>query len=527
MENILLSGSGRPQVQTATVDASNIGRTGIPARICVIGVTNIGTPYVPTPIDSWAQFVNEFGGLHATSKFPLMCKRALEAGAKLYVVRVAHWDTSTWEGTKATATITQAPNSITFTAKEVGAGYNGISIQIKAAKSRDNTKVDIVETYNGVPNTIYDVNITSPGLSDSVKINNGLKYTSVTSYPSTMPIGTATLANGAQTFASIVDNDYIGNPNTDTLGLYAFDEIFDSMRIFNLDRPTPAVDAAFIAYCEGRQDMRACLCVPATDAVDVQDMVDYREGSGAYSHTAFNSWYADMVVGNILVQDTSVVGNAAEIRAIGDIAGLTSTKDREVGFASSVAGPNRGVLANNLGVSFNLDKPSRKADFDYVYSHQLNPVIQTPLQNNAGITALQTVLWGNRTLYKNQNSKFRYSNVADLLVYMRRGIYPILKGFLFEPNQPKYWYAIYAKVKPFIQQMVALGYIMNGENTNWQWRGDQNAKDLDTLVVNNKADIELGIYRAELVIVPTTLMEQIGFTLKHTDSETVLEIIEQ
>lgn len=523
-ELLKLNGTGRPRAEVVIQDASRLKTEGLSGRICVQGVTLMGAPYTVVPIDSWDDFVKIFGGLHPSSDFPLYCRRALDNGGKLYVSRVAHWTGTAWEGTKASATITQAPNSITFNAREVGAGYNGVIITIRAAKSGDTTKVDIIERLGAVETIVYDITKTSPTVADTIKLNNNLRYTIVNIFPTTVPIGTATLANGAQTFASIVDADYVGSPTTETKGWFVFDEIYDSMRIFNLDRPVPAVDIALASYCEGRRDMRFAIRPTVSDCTGFQTMLDYRNGTGAYSQTAIDSMYGDLIAGNIAITDLSTLGGVRNISAIGDICGLMSKKDRTIGEAFSTAGPKRGVLSNVLDVPYNLDKPNLKDAFDLVYNNQINAVIRTVLSDGQS-QKMQTAFWGNRTLQKDQATLLRYSNVADLAIYIRRNILPIIKGEVFEPNSPKYWYVIYSKVRVFIEKCVSLGYILGGENQNWFWRGDQNAKDLDSLAVNTKSDINLGIYKAQFIFVPTTLMEYIGVEARITDSETIVSFI--
>lgn len=519
-----INGFGRPRIEGIFTDRSQGATRAVPSRVCVIGYTTMGEPYKPVAIDSWASFVENFGGLSDDSDFPFYCKRALDLGGKLYVVRVAHWTGTAWQGTKASATITSAPNSITFTAKFVGTGYNGIKIEIRNAKSKDTTKVDVIETYNGKQNTVYNVAKTGASV-DGIALNNGLKYTFVNTFPTTLPIGTATLASGAQTFASVVDADYTGDSETETKGLFAFDNIFDSMRIANMDRANPTVDAAMIAYCEQRGNMRCLLQVPFADAGNWQDMTDYRNGTGAYSHDAYDTMFGSITAGNVVIKDTAALGGTTEIRSIGDLVGMISTKDFNSGVGKTLAGPNRGILKNVLGVAYNLAQPNRKDDWDFVYDNGVNPVIDTDLLNSEGVSVLQTALFGNRSLLLDQDTFLRYDHVCDILVWLRWKIVPIMKSFIDEPNVQPTWRAIYDKVKPVILEAVANGWIYGGEDEFWQWQGDQNAKTFNDLEVNNQTDINARIYRARLVITAIPVIEYIGLEFINTTTETVANFI--
>lgn len=188
--------TGRPRVVVNIVDSSLLNANTSATIACVMGATTKGEPYKPTLIKNLQQFTEEFGDLDLTLGFPLQCKRALEAGAQLYVARVAHWASTTWEGTKAAATITQSSNSITFTAKYVGKGYNSIVCTVRAAKSGDTTKVDIIETQGRISTVIKDITRTTVPAELAI-INAKLRFTVVNSLPTTMPIGMATTANGA------------------------------------------------------------------------------------------------------------------------------------------------------------------------------------------------------------------------------------------------------------------------------------------------------------------------------------------
>tara|TARA_R110002020_G_scaffold54690_5_gene152278 strand:- start:4011 stop:5834 length:1824 start_codon:yes stop_codon:yes gene_type:complete len=68
-------------------------------------------------ITSWSQFVSIFGGLIDNSDFPLLCKRALDAGALLRVNRIGHYtDISNKSTLDAVIASTVTPSTITFDA---------------------------------------------------------------------------------------------------------------------------------------------------------------------------------------------------------------------------------------------------------------------------------------------------------------------------------------------------------------------------------------------------------------------------
>jgi uncharacterized protein len=488
---------------------------GVP---CLQGVTLKGEFYTPLLISNWEQFVDEFGGLETDptviNHFPLLVKQALSYGGSVYVSRVGHYDTDEqdFEGAKATATIGTSPNQLVFTALAVGKGYNGVKLIVANAVSGDNTKVDITESWNGKVYTVIrnfpKTNTVDTKPNDIEVLNNKLKFVSVSSvaYPSTLPVGTATTTGGTQDIDAVVDVDYVGN-QTRKSGWYAFDVITDSMRIWNVDRPNYTVDNALRLYCENRGDMRFGIRVDDTASLDAQEMIDYRKGEGSYSHDPFDTYYGDLFAGTIIVTNpyNAQLPNL-EITAIGHIIGLFSKKDRENGIWTTAAGPQRGVLKDVLGVKFNLYENLQRADFDRVYDNSINAVVKLGNGN--------VVIYGNKSL-STLNETLLRSHKADTTIYVAKSTKAILEGYLFEPNAPITWRAIYINGgKPFLQNLASLGaFVDSNENVGWFWNGDQNAKDVNDVVVNNATDIQNGIYKVNLGIKVIDVMEYINFTL--------------
>lgn len=91
------------------IDLSLIVGTGLKGIVGVIGTTDLGIHGNRRMIGTWDEFKKYYGGLRADTVFPLLMKRALEAGARLKVSRAGHYtdtaDQSTLVGTKATAAV--------------------------------------------------------------------------------------------------------------------------------------------------------------------------------------------------------------------------------------------------------------------------------------------------------------------------------------------------------------------------------------------------------------------------------------
>lgn len=135
-----------PNVDFNVTNLANQVSTPINGVSFVSGVTVRGPFADPrTIINSWAQFVRIFGGYHPTSLFPLLCKRALDRGAKLRVNRVGHYtditDSSTLDAAKA---VMGKTSLLEFTAafvtlNEIDLEVNGDAITTVTFATNSNT----------------------------------------------------------------------------------------------------------------------------------------------------------------------------------------------------------------------------------------------------------------------------------------------------------------------------------------------------------------------------------------------------
>lgn len=628
--------SGLPGSNVDVVDVSQILANTINGKICVQGVTLMGEPNKPRYTTSWPDFVSAFGSFHPSDLFPLLCKRALDGGAKLYVSRVAHYDDiedkTTISGVKAsaslsvsavaetratstttisaagvanntikikintgtniitlgsytvqngnttadvaaalrtaigsntygfsvsgstTAVIITAPvgsganannyvvivevtgtvagsatvfsggvtvipsgnaGTVAITGKFIGAGYNGTKITISAAKSGTSGKVDIkVEKTGTDTQTFLDVT-QAIGETEKGVLNQKLKLIDIGAVTTQLPIGSISLSSGSQDITLLTDIDYMGSQITNT-GWYAFDSITDAFRIFNFSRPTPSVDVALAQYCIARGDMRFHTRTP----VGLNDLgiIDYRMGTGSYSHTPIDTWLGNLEAGDINVTDPQDTEKNFVITALADIAGLMATKDPQFGEWFSAAGGQRGKIVNNNGVPYNLGSPALAAKGDVVYEKGINLVINH--------SSFGPVYWGNRSLLRDTTKLTSKANVADLALLIKRSLKPLVEIEAFNPNDPIMWSLIYRRVRPFILTLQTGRAIWPESDSTygWKWQGDQNADKLSDVVYNNANDILAGKYKALFAFVPITATEYINIVAAVSDNTVSITI---
>jgi len=502
-----LNAQGAAKVQGDVVDLSVLIATGLKGIHAFFGETERGEEGKTVLIGSWTEYKKTFGGLLTTSDFPLLCKRALEAGCKLRIGRVLHYtdptDKSTVTGTKAAGVI----GAMDFRAKSIGAGET-FKVTTTATAGMSGYFDFVIQNPAG-EEVGRVTQVKTPLIeADRVRVNasnNGVELLT-SSLGDAITAGTITLSGGANT-GTVVAADYIGDTNAVT-GIHVFDQDNDFVRISCPAIAIPAVDIALVAYVVGRQDCRAILRTPIGISGTVG--IDYREGTGSYSHSPVNTWLASMIFGTLQVTHP-VTSDEVSIPAIADVAAKMSGKDNNSVAWFAAAGPERGRIYNTIGVQYNLGTAARNTEFDNVDNHGLNAVIDD--------TDFGPVYWGNGTMQK-ADTLLKFENVADLVIFILRGVKPLAKSVLFNPNDVDTWKAIYRKVRPFMEQIKAGRGVWD-----YLYQGDQDIENISEAVVNTPADVDKGKYRFIIWIQPKVALKYVGFEITVTNSGVSFEEI--
>lgn len=514
-----------PQTIVDIVDFSKLPLKTLKGVACVQGVTLKGPLATPILIKKWEEFLQIFGGYHPDSMFPLYCERALNNGAKLYVARASNYDDLNFKDSYygAQASVLLAPSTnITAFSLHPGIGYNDVEVTISGGNQ---VVCDILVRQKGMEDqTLKGVkrNVTR---ADILDINQQFvnKYREKTlvmfkgTFPNVFPInplatvtfqstgGYLVLTGGIQTLPVSADN-YNGFANGGT-GWHAFNEIVDSKVIYNFDAPIPEVDAGLAAYCAKRKDMRFVVRTPLE--LTANGMEDYRMGTGAYNHSALDTYFGKLIAGDIRV---FYKGAKVLISAIADVCALQMKKSVEW---LAAAGLERGVLPNDVvGCPYNLLSPALKDDYDNIYEKGINAV---------GIHRTgKTVYWGNRTLLLDQTKLLKFDNVADLAMYIRETLLGIIEKFNFEPNDLKMYEQVYIAVKPFIESLEAGRAI---HPSKWMWQGDQFASTVEDLQFNTLDDLQQGRFSADFLFAPIVANEIISIRAGISDLGSFAEIV--
>lgn len=410
----------------------------------------------------------------------------------------------------------------TWTASGPGVGYDGTKITITPSTNgvADNVDISILLNESDLAQPINGLNrvLTDPQLVSLNKQMQGVNLTGLVA--NTLPLGTVTLTGGTQDITAITDDDFIGSAISKT-GYYAFDSVTDSQRIWNLNRPTNAVHLALAQYCERRTDMRARGFLPT--GLTIQGISDFREGTGAYTYQPIDSWYIDEFFAELEITDPNNVNVPDYIINGGGFQAANRSKADQVGPWISDSGADFGKITGPNGMRLNLGSAGNKPQYDLVYELGVNAIINDD--------ALKIVSFGNRTCLLDKTSLLSKSNIADMVVYISRQVNAIAKAMNFKPNDVQMFNLLYTKVKPFIIDVLVAGRAIEGDTTRtggegkwWYWFGDQFAKDLNDLKLNNHDEVDAGKYRVRFAFKPIAANEYIVIDIAPATTAAILNV---
>ncbi len=406
-------------------------------------------------------------------------------------------------------------NFAVYEADAVGVGYNGITITTAEAESGNANQLDIViavpgfteldETTRDQPNTPTTVQITQFG--------QGSKQLELLSVEGEIPVGVGTLAGGVQVIGDIVTADRVGDANAKT-GNFSFNDTSEGVRICNPTQADPVLDVATVAYAVSR-NIKAFIRTPL--GLNEASVIDYRDGTGIYSHAAFDAYHAELWTGGEKINNADTDNIELEIPCLGDALGKAAKRDA-IAEWFSYSGSKRGIVADGQGVVQNFGAASLSDAFANITDKGVNAIIEHETYG--------TVFWGNRTTQK-ARTLLQASNVADLVLALRRLLNPLFETGMFDPGDPDLWKELFNKISPALDEVNNQRGIRGGEGEGWIYLGDQNVDSVDDVVINTPEGLDLGEYVTKIFIKPIRATEFIGVKLVITNSGADFSIIEE
>ena len=342
---------------------------------------------------------------------------------------------------------------------------------------------------------------TGSGVATVATSGSGSGFTvnilSVTSVPTSV-----TLATGAEDLSTVDDADWYNSSEFDGQGFRQFDEATDFVRIAAPEIAIPIVDEYLIAYVNARKDCRAILRTPMY--LSGTTAISYREMTGDYDAMAGvpDTHMASMVFGDIQVADTLNGNGQKWIHGIADYMAKGGLKDTTDSKFMATAGAKRGKIKGVSSVFYNL--ATKPTEFDSVVNGGINPII---MDEDFG-----AVIWNNNTLQKSATLLIN-EEISEVLIYIRRNINPLIKGEIFDPNDPITWSTIYKKCRPVLET------IKKGRGLrDFIWQGDQFADSVADCVVNSSENLDAGEYKIILWLKPMNATKYVGYEVRITNS---------
>jgi hypothetical protein len=397
-------------------------------------------------------------------------------------------------------------NYAIYEADAIGEGYNGITVENKLAESGT---ANLLDVFIGVPgftelDETYRDQADAPTTVQITQFGQGSRQLNLLSVEGTIPVGTGTLVGGVQVIGDIVTTDRIGDKNAKT-GNFSFDDTSEGVRISNPSVSDPILDIATISYAKSRE-IKAFTRTPL--GLNEANVIDYRDGEGIYTHAAFDTYHGELWTGGLKINNADTNNVELDIPELGDALGKAAKRDKIAEWLS-YSGPKRGIVSDGQGVVQNFGAASLSDAFGNIVDKGVNAIIE---HESYGV-----VFWGNRTLQK-ARTLLQASNVADLVLSMRRLLRPLLESGMFDPNDPDLWSELYYKVKPALDEVAAQRGIRGGEGQGWIYLGDQNVDTVDDVVINTPDNLDNGEYIVHIFIKPIRATEFIKIKLVITNS---------
>jgi phage tail sheath protein FI len=442
-----------PGVYVSETDYSNVTRAVGTSTAGFVGVFEKGEIGKAIELTSLADAERKLGA-YLDGYFGLFAIKSFfeNGGTSCYAVRTVHYVAGVPQATSATAAVGDRAgvpvSTLQVDAASPGTWGNALSAEIAASTVYPTTGFNlyvklngvIVERWNdlllGTANVASDDHLEKRinGKSAYVKVTD---LNSVTASPNNRPaVGTVELDSATDGLTGLTSADFLGSASAST-GLYALDSV--DVNFVAIPGEADATSAAtlangLLAYCEGRQDCVAIIEAPAGSSVS--SLVDFRKGTGAYSHTAFNSSFGALY-GPWLNATHPVTGRSVVLPPSGFVAGIYARSDVQGGGPwAAPAGLNRGGLRGALSPELRFSQ----GDMGTLYDAGVNPL---------GVVTNTLVVNGQRTLQLKASATDRV-NVRRLLAFVEKSVQDALNFLVFEPNYKRTWESAKRSVGPFL-----------------------------------------------------------------------------
>lgn len=416
--------------------------------------------------------------------------------------------------TTLTAFVDSIGNTLfTIVPKYAGADYANLRVSILSGSNGQSGYFDLkieMSSEGDFPAESY-TNLTIPGQPnvgashylDTIIRNTELvtiTYSDLSAITAPItPVPNAARYTGGSDGGTIVDTDWIGDPAS-KLGLNSFDTQGD-MYAIAAGNNSDAMAIAGAAYATARADVQYYHHFD-NSITNLNSLLTIKDA------LLVNTPYIEFWMGglNVLDELTNIRRN---VSAIGDILGCQAASEIDKGPWYSFAGKRRGLINNAFGVVNNFGGSNDSTSLDLLANHQINAVV-----NSGG----QIYLSGNFT-GQLATSHLSFNGNVRLIIFIKRTLKPQMELFLEDPNDIPTWKKIYLQVKPQLDDLITPKRAL----FDYRWQGDQFAKSLNDLVINDATQVGLGKYKVKLFLKDITSLQWFSIDIIITDSAVSFE----
>ena len=468
-----------PQTITLADNGSAVG--------AFVGALSKGTTTVPVLLNSWSDFVKEFGSLEDAYPTTWAAYNFFaNGGRQLYVKRMLG-------GSSASASVTlndvDTDPTLTLTAANAGEWGNDLSIEIFQGGEDD--RFSLIVNYGGnIVEQFNDLTMVSTDRYYALSvINSNSKYiiasdegnVSLTPNPTvTSPTALTAGNNGADLTAGDFDTIFESfDPITNPLIFNAPDAVYFG------DGDASDIATVMVGYCEDRGDCFAVVDVPSGKTVTDAKTFVTGVGSSVGQAAAYYPW--------ILIPDSLKASPAAtRLQAPGPgMVGQYLATDASRGVFKTPAG-----YGNRISLAVATERQLTNAELDTLNTGAapLNAIRQVP---GVGI-----IVMGGRTL--NNNAAHRYINVRRSLIYIKKELERLSAYAVFENNDERLWASLRVTLGTFLRNYWQSGGLRGASPEQAYYVICDGTTTSSTDILNGNVNIEVGVateYPAEFIVI--------------------------
>jgi hypothetical protein len=307
-----------------------------------------------------------------------------------------------------------------------------------------------------------------------------------------------TFADGDDGGCVLTDADWVGDPAAKTGVWSVLKSALPAIDVMAIGTSSIVAHIELAAWMGNQIGLMGHGQLP--EHMSPEALVALRMGEPPYSHAALDSCNYSLIHGWPQIFDVRNNGQVP-VPALSYLGSAITKNDEDYGVSWAPFGVKRGNCEGVLGLEFNVGEDPAAADLFADY--QINDL--RILRHTVKTTGWEGAkLWGNYTSQR-AASTFREFNDVRLIKTYERALYPVLLGYVFDPNHPVTWAEIDRVLQPYfrneLRKYAIYGFFIQTDKEAYFAGGE-----LKGAVLNTGLDIDQGKYRCRILLQPTKVI---------------------